>query len=132
MRFTPAIAIAFALTSGTALAHDERSQDPFSAIDPQVLLRGALQESDVSLLLDYVRAALRAAAEGREPPPPPAALERRAEELGGELRARGTLAGLLLLSAMEAQAKALLREGLPPPRRQALPPTVPYTPVSAD
>jgi len=132
MRFTPVVAIAFALASGTALAHDERSQDPFSAIDPQVLLQGAIRESDVSLLLDYVRAAMRAAAEGREPPPPPAALERRAEELGGELRARGTLAGLLLLSALEAQAKALLREGLPPARRHVLPPTVPYTPVSAD
>jgi hypothetical protein len=132
MRFAHAAAIALALASGTALAHDDRSKDPFSAIDPQLLLQGAIQESDVSLLLDYVRAAMLAAAEGREPPPPPAALERRAEELGGELRARGTLAGLLLLSALEAQSKALLRDGLPPPRRQMLPPKVPYTPVSND
>ena len=131
MRFAHAAAIALALASGTAWAHDDRSHDPFSAIDPQLLLRGAMRESDVSLLLDYVRAAMLAAAEGREPPPPPAALERRAEELGGELKARGTLAGLLLLTALEAQAKALLREGVPP-RRQTLPPTVPYTPVSAD
>ena len=131
MRFAHAAAFTLAVVSGTALAHDERSQDPFSAVDPQVLLHGTIRDSDVLLLLDYVRAAMLAAAEGREPPPPPAALERRAAELSGELRARGTLAGLLLLSALEAQAKALLRDRLPPPR-QTLPPTVPYTPVSAD
>jgi hypothetical protein len=131
MRFAPTAAIMLAiLSSGTVLAHDERGQDRFSGIEAE-LLRGAIRESDVSLLLDYLRAAALAATEGREPPPPPRELERRAEELGNELKARGTLAALLLLSALEGKAKTLLREGAPPPR-QALPPVVPYTPISAN
>jgi hypothetical protein len=133
MRFAPAAAIALSLLLGaTAFAHDDRSRgDSFSALDPQVLLQGAIREGDVSLLLDYLRAAMLAVAEGREPPPPPEKLERRAEELGAELKARGTLAALLLLSALEGKAKPRLRDRAPPPRR-ALPPSVPYTPVSVD
>jgi hypothetical protein len=128
MRFAPTAAIMLALTSsGTVLAHDERG---FSGIESQ-LMQGAIRESDVSLFLDYLRAAMLAATEGREPPAPPRELERRAEDLGNELKARGTLAALLLLSALEGKAKTLLREGAPP-SRQALPPMVPYTPISAN
>jgi hypothetical protein len=133
MRFAPAAAIALSLLLGApAFAQDDRrGGDLFPGLESQMWLQGAIREGDVALLLDYLRAAMLAAAEGREPPPPPEKLERRAEELGAELKARGTLAALLLLSALEGKAKALLRERAPPPRR-ALPPSVPYTPVSAD
>jgi hypothetical protein len=131
MRFAPATAVVLALvSSGTVFAHDEWSQDRFSGIESQ-LLQGAIRESDVSLFLDYLRATMVAAAEGRDPPAPPRELERRAEELGSELKARGTLAALLFLSALEERAKTLLREGAPPSRK-ALPPVVPYVPVTAD
>jgi hypothetical protein len=131
MRFAPTAAVAFALiSSGTVFAHDEHSQDRVSRIESQ-LLQGVVREGDVSLFLDYLRAAMLAAAEGREPPPPPKELERRAEELSSELKARGTLAALLLLSALEEKTKALLREGAPP-SRQALPPVVPYVPITAE
>ena len=102
-----------------------------SAVGPERLMHGAIRESDVPLLMDYLRAAMLAAAEGREPAPPPEELQRRAEELGAELRARGTLAALLALSALERQAKALIRQDAPPAYRKSLPPTVPYTPVSS-
>jgi hypothetical protein len=42
---------------------------------------------------------------------------------------RGALTVLLLLKALEAEAKQMLRE--PAPRR-SLPPVTPFTPVSAD
>jgi len=95
------------------------------------LVQGAIQESDISLLLDYLRAAIRAASEGREPPSPPRELERRMNELGSEIKAHGTLAALVLLQTLEEQVKALLREGTPARPPGILPPTVPYTPVSS-
>ena len=94
------------------------------------LSSGLVQERDVDLFLGYVREALRAMAEGREPPEPPRELETRAGELAAGLKVRGTLAGLILLSALEENAKALRRELAPPPYPN-LPPTVPYTPVAA-
>lgn len=132
MRFLHIAALALALgCSAPTLAHEERPRDPFAALEPGLLVHGAIRESDVTLLLDYLRGAILAAAEGREPDPPPQALEKRARELGAELKARGTLAGLLLLNALEEHAKALVREFPPPARRPALPPTVPYTPASS-
>jgi hypothetical protein len=114
--------------SASAAAGDE----PYGVISaaPEHLSRGLIQERDVELLLGYVREAIRAMAEGREPPEPPRELETRAGELAAELKARGTLAGLMLLSVLEQNAKALRRELAPPPYTN-LPPTVPYTPVSA-
>lgn len=117
--------------SAPAVAHEDRTRDPMTALEPGRLTQGSLRESDIALLLDYLRAAILAAAEGREPAPPPEELERRAQELSEELKARGTLAALLVLDALEKQARALMREGAPPSRRNTLPPTVPYTPVSS-
>lgn len=130
MRLFCAPALALLLASGApVLAHDGRTDFPAAPV-PQRLMHGAIQESDVTLLFDYLRDAIRAAAEGRDPPAPPRELEKRAEELGTELKTRGTLAALLLLSTVEKQVSALIREAVPPPRPKALPPTVPYTAVS--
>ena len=132
MRFLHLAAVALVLgSSATAYAHDDRNRDRFSAVEPERLMQGAIRESDVTLFLDYLRAAILAAAEGREPAPPPEELQRRAEELGTELGARGTLAALLALSALERQAKAFIRQDAPPAYRKSLLPTVPYTPVSS-
>ncbi|MGQ0751910.1 MAG: hypothetical protein ACT4PS_15375 [Betaproteobacteria bacterium] len=117
--------------NAVAFGQVERT-DLRSQADAPGLARTAIQEGDVSLLFDYLRAAIRAASEGREPPPPPRELERRMDGLGSEIKARGTLAALVLLQTLEEQVKALRREGARPrPPSGALPPTVPYTPVSS-
>src|SRR5689334_5505093 len=89
--------------------------DPFAQVEallaPGVLFQGVIRDEDVALVIAHLRAALLAAYAGREAPPPEE-LNRRVEAIAGELKARGTLAGLLLLTAMEAAAKQALREGL--------------------
>jgi hypothetical protein len=114
--------------SVTASSHGDRVETPSLHGSQQA----AIQENDVSLLLDYLRAAIRAASEGREPPPPPRELGKRIEELGSELRARGALTAFSFLRALEEHTQALLQNQAPPPRPRFLPPTVPYTPVSTD
>lgn len=95
-----------------------------SVLDPQVLLRGLITETDVSLVFAYVKAALLASATGGQAETPPE-LARRAEQLGNDLKLRGTLVGIALLSALEASAKQALREALAPPpaARSAVPPS---------
>jgi len=99
----------------------QEKADPFAQVEsllrPEVLLQGVVREEDVTLLFAHLRAALMAAQEGREAPPPPEALSRRAEAIAAEMRARGTLAGLVLLTAFEAAARQALREfaGAAPP-----------------
>jgi hypothetical protein len=83
-------------------------------LNPRVLLQGVVREEDVSLLFAHLRAALLAASEGREAPPPDE-LNRRAEAIGAELKTRGTLAGLLFLTAFEAAARQAVREALADP-----------------
>lgn len=117
--------------SAPAFADGERADLRSQLVAPR-FLQSAIQERDISLLLDYLRAAIRAASEGREAPPPPRELERRMNELGSEIKARGTLAALVLLQTLEEQVKALLREGAPSRPPGTLPPTVPYTPVSSE
>ena len=89
--------------------------DPFTQLDsllnPKTLLQGVVREEDVALLFAHLRATLLAAAEGREAPQPDE-LNWRAEAIGAELRARGTLAGLLFLTAIEAAARQAVREAL--------------------
>lgn len=133
MRFplTVAVPLIGLALNGPALADEPRGNDALSGLAPAAMWQGAIRESDVTLLLDYLRAAMLAAAEGADVPPPPEELRQRAERLGDELKARGTLGALLILSALEEQARALLREGQRPPRRP-LPPVVPFTPVSAN
>ena len=90
------------------------------------LLSGVVTDQDVVLLFAHLKAALLAASTGREAPSADE-INRRAEEIGRELKARGMLAGLLLLNALEARARELLRD--PPPRPLA-PPVRPYPPGS--
>jgi hypothetical protein len=98
---------------------DDRPVDPLAQIDPQALFKGMVSEADVALLFAYLRSALIAASQGRDAPPPEE-LDRRAEALGNELRLRGTLAGLLVLGAIEHSAKQVFRE--PPPAELFAPP----------
>jgi len=101
-----------------APAHAGGKPDPIAQVEALLgsgtLLQGVVRDEDVSLLFAHLRAALRAAHEGREAPAPEE-LNRRAEAIAGELKARGTLAGLLLLTAFEAAARQALRERFPAP-----------------
>jgi hypothetical protein len=104
---------------GLALASPAQAggpSDPFARLDsllePRVLLQGVIREDDVALLFSHLRAILLAAGSGRDAPPPPQALERRVDEVVGELRTRGTLAGLALLAAFEEATRQALREAL--------------------
>jgi hypothetical protein len=112
-----------ALCSGLALAAPpDPAGSPGSAprldpaLDPRVLLHGAVREEDMALLFAHFRNALLAAYQGREPPSPDE-LNQRMDAIGGELRARGLFAGMLLLATFEAAARQALREALaaPPP-----------------
>lgn len=111
-------------TLGLALAapaQAEQKPDPFAQIEALLnsglLLQGVLREEDVTVLFAHLRAALVAASQGREPPPPPEAFKQRGEEIAGELKARGTVAALLLLTALETVARQAVRPLLaaPPP-----------------
>lgn len=114
--------------SATASSHGDKVETPWLHGSQQA----AIQENDVSLLLDYLRAAIRASSEGRELPPPPRELAKRMEELGSELKTRGALAAFSFLRALEEHTQSLLQNQAPPPHPKSLPPTVPYTPVSTD
>jgi hypothetical protein len=115
MRVRHWIAAALIGLACAAPAHAEQKSDSFAQIEsllnPKFLLQGVIRDEDVALLFAHLRAALLASYEGREAPPPDA-LNQRAEAIGNELRARGALAGLLLLMAFEAAAKQAVREAL--------------------
>jgi hypothetical protein len=101
-----------------APAHAGEKPGPFAEVEALLnsgtLLQGVVREEDVSLLFAHFRAALLASHEGREAPAPEE-LNRRAEAIAGELKMRGTLTGLLLLTAFEAAARQALRERFPVP-----------------
>ncbi len=103
----------FGLALSAPVFANER--DPFAQmdglLDPQVLLRGLVTESDVSLLFAYLRSSLLAGATGNPPDASPE-IARRAEQLGNELKLRGGLVALALLSALEESAKQALRDML--------------------
>jgi hypothetical protein len=112
------IAIALLGAACAAPAQAGEKPDPFAQVEallnPGVLLQGVVREEDVTLLFAHLRAALLAAREGREAPAPEE-LNRRMEAIAAEMKTRGTLAGLLLLTAFEATARQALREALPAP-----------------
>ena len=89
--------------------------DPFAQLDPllnpAILLQGVVREEDISLLFAHLRTALIASYQGREAPAPEE-LNRRLEAIGGELKARGALAGLAFLTAFEAAARQALQDAL--------------------
>ena len=95
-----------------------RLESQLEAFERGEWLKGLVTEQDVSLLFEHLRAHLLASATGGKPPSADE-INRRAEAIGRELRARGTVAGLLLLNVLEAQARDLVREAPPraaPPR----------------
>lgn len=110
------LAVALAGTfSAPAFAGDRNPDARVESLpDLRLLLSGLVTENDVSLLFAHLRAAMLAATEGREPPPAPEALSKRMEAIGGELRLRGLIAGLLLSQAMESAARDAVRELAPP------------------
>lgn len=107
------VALAAGLAFCVPASADDRLVDPPAHIDPQALFKGMVSEADVALLFAYLRSALIAASQGQDAPPSEA-LDRRAEALGNELKLRGTLAGLLVLGAIEHGVKQVLREPPPP------------------
>jgi hypothetical protein len=104
-----------------APAHANQEADPFARLEALLssgaLMRGVVREEDVTLLFDHIRASILAASQGREAPPPPEAIARRGEEIGTELKVRGTAASLILLNAFEAVTRQAVRDlaGVPPP-----------------
>ena len=117
MKLTNAAISLFVLAlCGAAQAGDRdplaRVEPPF---DPRVLLGGIISEDDVGQLFAHLRAAMRAAAEGREPPPLPEGLAKRLEAAGGELRLRSLLAGMALTRFVERAVRDAVRELAPPP-----------------
>lgn len=118
MRIRQSLAIALLGLACATPAHAGEKRDPYAGIEALlnsgILLQGVVRDEDVSLLFAHLRAALLAAHEGREAPPQ-AELSRRAEAIAAELKSRGTLAGLLFLTAFEAAAKQALREALAEP-----------------
>src|SRR5688572_10757162 len=106
-----------------APAHAQQKVDPFAQLEALLnsgaLVRGVVREEDVTMLFDHIRATILAASQGREAPLPPEAIARRGEEIGAELKVRGTAASLLLLNAFETVARQAVRDILaapPPPR----------------
>lgn len=96
-------------------AHAGDQPDPFARLEsllvPGVLFQGVVRDDDVALVFAHLRAELMAAYAGREAPPADE-LNRRAEAIAGEMKSRGTLAGLLILDALESAVKDAVRENL--------------------
>jgi hypothetical protein len=102
-----------------APAHAQQKADPFAQLEALLnsgaLVRGVVREEDVTMLFDHIRATILAASQGREAPLPPEAIARRGEEIGAELKVRGTAASLLLLNAFETVARQAVRDILAAP-----------------
>ncbi len=111
----PAVALGCAVSMSAFAADRDPPARIEALLDPQVLFGGVVTEQDVSLVFAHLRAAMLAAAEGREPPPLPEALSRRLESAGAELRLRGIIAGLALSHVVERAVRDAVRE-LNPPR----------------
>ena len=116
------VTIAMAAACSAPCAAQEPLSGPAARLDAQLeamfergeLLRGVVTEQDVALLFAHLRAMLLARSTGSTPPSAEE-LNRRAEVIGRELKARGMLAGLLMLTALEERARQLVREAPPPP-----------------
>jgi hypothetical protein len=104
-RIALAAAVIFAVS---APAHAGEPDDPFSAA-AGAFVRGLVQEEDVGLFFGYLREAFAAAADGRDAPLPEK-LTRRAEEIGERAKQRGVLAGRVLLDAIEASVRDMIRD----------------------
>jgi 20S proteasome alpha/beta subunit len=119
------VSVVAGLAISVPAAAGDRSADPLAQIDSQVLFKGAVSEADVSLFFEYLRAAMLAAAQGRKEPPPEV-LRQRAQALAQELKLRGTMAGLIILGAIEQSLIQSLSEEQP---GATLPPVAPFVPI---
>ena len=111
-----------------AAAQSKDPADPFAALeeqlrelDPKLLYGRTFSEADVEQVFAWMRASIAAAAQGREAPPVPEALQQKADILSRELAARGALAGLAALNALEDAARRALRDAQKPPPPAPLP-----------
>jgi hypothetical protein len=128
MRLRSIVATLVLALAAAAPSHAGDRPDPFAQVDALLasgaLFRGLIREDDVSLLFAHLREALLAAQAGRQPLLPDE-LNRRAEAVAGELKVRGTLAGLILLDAFEAAARQTVRDAFPDPTPGSVPDSVP-------
>jgi len=114
------------LALGAVLPFAAQAADPAmparSDAPPELRLLpgGLVTEEDVGQLFAHLRAAMRAAAEGRDPPPVPEALARRLEAAGSELQLRGLLAGMALTHFVERAVRDVVRELAPPAPRDGI------------
>ncbi len=114
------------LALGVTLSFAAHAAEPavpaHSDVSPELrlLLGGLVTEEDVGQLFAHLRAAMRAAAEGRDPPPVPEALARRLEAAGSELQLRGLLAGMALTHFVERAVRDAVRELAPPAPRHGI------------
>ncbi len=69
---------------------------------------GAVKESDVALVFDFLREALSGAIQVREVPPPEA-LHRRAEAIGEDMRRHGEIAARAAIDAVERDIRGAMR-----------------------
>jgi hypothetical protein len=105
MRVTriPIVILACALAASAAHAQDRALPPARPDTGP------AIREGDAQLLFSYLREALRAAAEGRDPPPA-SALEKRSAEIADTLKRRSEELARGLLDEAERSAREALRE----------------------
>ena len=102
-----------ALAIAASMSGPARAEPP-APLTPEALLGGLVQESDVNLMFSYVRDAFKAALRGQEAQPP-YELQRRAEEIGYELKRRGAIAGAVLIDEIERSVlEELRRPSIPP------------------
>ena len=107
-----AAALALSQISLPALAGDRDPFEKLDAINPEVLFKGIIREDDISMLFKHLRESMAASARGEQAPEPSDAFNRRAEVVQREMAARdGVLMGIML-SAFEAAAQQIVREGL--------------------
>ena len=107
-----AAALALSQISLPALAGDRDPFEKLDAINPEVLFKGIIREDDISMLFKHLRESMAASARGEQAPEPSDAFNRRAEVVQREMAARGGVLMGIMLSAFEAAAQQIVREGL--------------------
>ena len=105
------------LAAAGAISGPVRAEDA-SPLPDLERFRTLVQPSDVELLFNYLRDAMKAGMEGKVPPPPPAQLSRRAQELTESLQQQG----VSTMDQMLELIKQEMKKSLPPPASQSAPP----------
>jgi hypothetical protein len=73
-------------------------------------LRSQVKPADVDLFFNYMRDAVKAAMEGKEPPPPPPQLSKRARELSDTFRQQGAATMDQMLQQFQEELKKSLQD----------------------